>query len=55
MTDHRDLPITSDSGMVGMVDITDLCRALIDPGIYRPASGTGQPQQPVSVEGKAFT
>ena len=27
----RHLPVTSDSGLVGMVDITDVCRALIGP------------------------
>ena len=27
----RHLPVTSDAGLVGMVDITDICRALIDP------------------------
>lgn len=27
----RHLPVTSDSGLVGMVDITDICRALIGP------------------------
>jgi len=26
----RHLPVTSDAGLVGMVDITDICRALID-------------------------
>ena len=28
----RHLPVTSDSALVGMVDITDICRALIGPG-----------------------
>ena len=27
----RDLPVASESGLVGMVDITDVCRALIGP------------------------
>jgi CBS domain-containing protein len=27
----RHLPVTSDAGLVGMVDITDICRALIGP------------------------
>jgi CBS domain-containing protein len=26
----RDLPVVGDSGLVGMVDIADVCRALID-------------------------
>jgi CBS domain-containing protein len=26
----RHLPVVSDAGLVGMVDITDVCRALID-------------------------
>jgi CBS domain-containing protein len=30
----RHLPVTSDSGLVGMVDITDICRALIEPGSF---------------------
>ena len=35
--------------------ITGLCRALIDPDICRPASGTGQPQQPAAeLEGKCL-
>jgi len=34
----RHLPVTSDSGLVGMVDITDICRALIDPA---PFEGKG--------------
>jgi CBS domain-containing protein len=30
----RHLPVTSDSGLVGMVDITDICRALIGPASF---------------------
>ena len=30
----RHLPVTSDSGLVGMVDITDICRALIGPAPF---------------------
>lgn len=33
MTDgrFRHLPVVGDGGLIGMVDITDLCRALLDP------------------------
>ena len=34
----RHLPVTSDAGLVGMVDITDICRALID---LAPFKGKG--------------
>ena len=27
----RHLPVVGDAGLVGIVDITDVCRALIDP------------------------
>ena len=27
----RHLPVSGDAGLVGMLDITDVCRALIDP------------------------
>jgi CBS domain-containing protein len=30
----RHLPVTGDSGLVGMVDISDICRALIAPGSF---------------------
>jgi len=30
----RHLPVTSDSGLVGMVDITDICRALLGPAPF---------------------
>jgi CBS domain-containing protein len=30
----RHLPVTGDSGLVGMIDITDICRALIGPGSF---------------------
>jgi CBS domain-containing protein len=40
----RHLPVNGDSGLVGMVDISDVCRALIDPGVYRRPGGTAQPQ-----------
>jgi CBS domain-containing protein len=36
----RQLPVCSDSGLVGIIDITDICRALIDPAVSRrPAGG----------------
>jgi CBS domain-containing protein len=41
----RHLPVSGDSGLVGMVDISDICRALINPGIFRqPAADPAQPQ-----------
>jgi CBS domain-containing protein len=41
----RHLPVSGDSGLVGMVDISDICRALINPGIFRqPATDPAQPQ-----------
>jgi CBS domain-containing protein len=32
----RHLPVVSDVGLVGIVDITDVCRALLDPDAFRP-------------------
>jgi CBS domain-containing protein len=37
----RHLPVVGDAGLVGMVDIVDVCRALIDSVISRPP-GTGE-------------
>ena len=35
-SDHfRHLPVVGDAGLVGIVDITDVCRELIDPGFSR--------------------
>lgn len=31
----RHLPVCGDSGLIGIIDITDICRALIDPDIAR--------------------
>jgi CBS domain-containing protein len=31
----RHLPVVGDAGLVGIVDITDVCRVLIDPGFSR--------------------
>jgi CBS domain-containing protein len=37
----RHLPVSGDSGPAGIVDITDICRALIDPDIsQRPTTDT---------------
>jgi len=38
----RHLPVMGDAGLVGIVDITDVCRALLDPDV--PPTGTAQPQ-----------
>jgi hypothetical protein len=35
----RHLPVSDDIGLVGMRDITDVCRALIDPGPHRRSCG----------------
>jgi len=40
----RHLPVVGDAGLVGIVDITDVCRALIDPGV--PAALTPAGEQP---------
>jgi CBS domain-containing protein len=40
----RYLPVVGDAGLVGIVDITDVCRALLEPGV----SGT-----PESVAGRS--
>ncbi len=32
----RHLPVTGDAGLVGIVDITDVCRALLGPDVSRP-------------------
>jgi len=29
----RHLPVVGDTGLVGIVDITDVCRALLEPGV----------------------
>jgi CBS domain-containing protein len=45
MSGHfRHLPVVGDAGLVGMVDISDVCRALIDTDISgRPGTGVAQP------------
>ena len=40
----RHLPVMGDAGLAGIVDITDVCRALLDPDVLRPPTGTAQPQ-----------
>lgn len=36
----RHLPVVGDGGLVGIVDITDVCRALLETGLYgRPGRG----------------
>jgi CBS domain-containing protein len=41
----RHLPVMDDTVLVGMVDVTDVCRALIEPDEFRQrATGTAQPQ-----------
>jgi CBS domain-containing protein len=32
----RHLPVSGDTGLIGMLDITDVCRALIDPDLSKP-------------------
>jgi CBS domain-containing protein len=36
----RHLPV---AGLAGIVDITDVCRALLEPDVSRPPAGTAQP------------
>ena len=39
----RHPPVSGDVGLVGMLDITDVCRALIDPNLsQRPTTGTAR-------------
>jgi CBS domain-containing protein len=41
----RHLPVVSDAGLVGIVDITDVCRALIEPVASRlPSTGMAMPK-----------
>ena len=39
----RHLPVVGDAGLVGIVDITDVCRALLGPDVSRPPADTAQP------------
>jgi CBS domain-containing protein len=39
----RHLPVSGDTGLIGMLDITDVCRALIDPDLsQRPTTGNAR-------------
>ena len=38
----RHLPVIGDAGLVGIVDITDVCLALLDPDVSRPPAGMSQ-------------
>jgi CBS domain-containing protein len=38
----RHLPVSGDIGLVGMLDITDVCRALIDPRTARSRTARGR-------------
>ena len=40
----RHLPVVGDEGLVGIVDITDVCRALLEPGVSPPPAGMTQPE-----------
>jgi CBS domain-containing protein len=40
----RHLPVVGDAGLAGIVDITDVCRALLDPDVSQPPAGTAQPE-----------
>ena len=40
----RHLPVVGDEGLVGIVDITDVCRALLEPGVSPPPAGMAQPE-----------
>ena len=40
----RHLPVTGDAGLVGIVDITDVCRALLQADISGPPADTAQPE-----------
>src|SRR5260370_6111276 len=41
----RHLPVIGDSGLVGIVDITDVCRALLEADASGPPAHTAQPEQ----------
>ena len=41
----RHLPVSCDTGLIGMLDITDVCRALIDAGpSQQPTTGNARPR-----------
>jgi len=41
----RHLPVMGDTGLVGIVDITDVCRALLEADVSGPPADTAQPEQ----------
>jgi CBS domain-containing protein len=40
----RHLPVIGDAGLVGIVDITDVCRALLEADVSGPPANTAQPK-----------
>ena len=40
----RHLPVIGDAGLVGIVDITDVCRALLDADVSEPPADIAQPE-----------
>jgi signal-transduction protein with cAMP-binding, CBS, and nucleotidyltransferase domain len=45
----RHLPVSGDTGLIGMLDIADVCRAPIDPGLsQRPTTGNARSLYPPS-------
>ncbi len=40
----RHLPVIGDAGLVGIVDITDVCRALLEADVTGPPADTAQPE-----------
>ena len=40
----RHLPVMGDAGLVGIVDITDVCSALLEADITGPSADTAQPE-----------
>ena len=40
----RHLPVMGDAGLVGIVDITDVCRALLEADVPGPPADTPQPE-----------
>jgi CBS domain-containing protein len=39
----RHLPVVGDAGLIGIVDITDVCRALLESDISQPPAGPARP------------
>jgi CBS domain-containing protein len=40
----RHLPVTGDAGLAGIVDITDVCRVLLQADVSEPPADTAQPE-----------